>query len=1152
MPEMSEPFPLDLFLSHSSQDKAVVRALAERLRGDGLRVWFDEWAIQPGDSIPAKIEEGLEDSLVLVLCMSAAAFGSNWAQLEAGTFRFRDPLNKERRFIPLRLDDTPIKGSLEQISYIDWRPTVRAQAYAKLLEVCRPPVKPSVVEPETAGGHVGEWVIQIDSESYILNCAFSLDGRRAILATNDNRARLWNVETGRCLRVLSGHMELIQALAWSGDQHRALSGSNDTTIRLWDVETGRCLRTLKDHDDIVLSVAWSGDQRRALSGSIDQTVRLWDIETGRCLRIFKGHTGWVMSVAWSSDGQRALSGSRDQTIRLWDVETGRCLRTFKSEDGGEVCSVAWNSDQRRALSGSNDGAVRLWDVETGRCLRVLEGHTNRVASVVWSTDGRLALSGSDDKTVRLWEIETGRCLRVLKGHADPVLNVVWGDDGRRAFSGGAEGCILAWDLSEFVTEAHDSEAPTCAPSLPPNQVQYTNAKVVLVGDTSAGKTGLSMRLAHSRWEPSDSTVGAWATQWNLPVASGEGGEREIWLWDFGGQADQQLIHHLYLDETALAVLVFDGQKENLFETLGQRDRALTRASRKGFAKLLVAGRVDTGGLRVSQNQIETFAKERGYTQFLKTSAKTNLGCEALKEAILKNISWEDIPWRSSPLLFKQLKEEIIRLKDEGRVLIRFNDLRGYLQLSSSAAFKHFTDEELKAVLGLLAGPGVVWELEFGSWVLLQPEYINAYAQAVLQTIRADEEERGYLPEARVLNGDLTYHSSMKRLETDDERFVLLAMHQMLLSRGLCLREETEQGACLIFPSYYRRERPELVGHPAVWVSYRFNGFLDEIYATLVVRLHHALPFQRDHLWHNAADFKTLTGKQVGVKMTRRAEGAGELAVYFDPVVSEGEKVVFSKYVHEHLQRHASDVERLRHYVCPQCGTLVGNLDVAMKRRNAWLEGRPPPKPKATDLKSPNGREGSPTIICAECEQRVPLWDEIEQHFASPAIQQQVRVLQEASNLVLDNESKERALVGEVISTVALAGQISREFSVSDHGIDMEIEFKDDSLKATGKKLYLQLKSGDSHLRKRKGDGTEVFTIKDERHARYWMGQAFPVMLVIRTSDGDIRWMEVRDRLKEKSGDSKTPVKQIIFSGERFDVMSVRRWREKALSKDASS
>ena len=55
---------------------------------------------------------------------------------------------------------------------------------------------------------------------------------------------------------------------------------------------------------------------------------------------------------------------------------------------------------------------------------------------------------------------------------------------------------------------------------------------------------------------------------------------------------------------------------------------------------------------------------------------------------------------------------------------------------------------------------MVWELKFGSWVLLQPERINAYAQAVIQTMRADEHERGCLLEEQVLNGDLTYHSSI--------------------------------------------------------------------------------------------------------------------------------------------------------------------------------------------------------------------------------------------------------------------------------------------------------------------------------------------------------------------------------------------------------
>ena len=150
---MGAGFQYAVFLSHSAKDKAVVRPLAERLRADGVKVWFDEWAIKPGDSIPAKIEEGLEHSRVLVLCMSANAFGSDWAQLEAGTFRFRDPLNQERRFIPLRLDDAPIKGSLAQFLYINWRPANREQEYAKLLAACRGESltmlanEPSVLEP---------------------------------------------------------------------------------------------------------------------------------------------------------------------------------------------------------------------------------------------------------------------------------------------------------------------------------------------------------------------------------------------------------------------------------------------------------------------------------------------------------------------------------------------------------------------------------------------------------------------------------------------------------------------------------------------------------------------------------------------------------------------------------------------------------------------------------------------------------------------------------------------------------------------------------------------------------------------------------------------------------------------------------------------
>ena len=167
----------------------------------------------------------------------------------------------------------------------------------------------------------------------------------------------------------------------------------------------------------------------------------------------------------------------------------------------------------------------------------------------------------------------------------------------------------------------------------------------------------------------------------------------------------------------------------------------------------------------------------------------------------------------------------------------------------------------------------------------------------------------------------------------------MAMHQTLLERGLCLREQTDKGPMLIFPSYYRRERSELTGHPAVLVSYRFSGFLDDIYATLVVRLHHTKSFDQDQLWRYAADFRTQTGKQLGIKLTRLGEGAGEIEIYFDPNISLEEKIIFARYVHEHLQQKAEGLKRLRYYVCPHCGTPVGNREVAMNRLEDWLQGR---------------------------------------------------------------------------------------------------------------------------------------------------------------------------------------------------------------------
>lgn len=1132
-----EKFDYDVFLSYSWNDKEAVRVCATKLEGAGLKVWFDEPISPPGQAIALWPDSALDRSRTLVLFMSANALASNWTKLESGTLRFRDPLNKAKRFIPVRLDDVEPPDSLRENLFVDLRNPGDPDGFERLLDACRPPSEPSAESAKAV-----RRVQSTPGETYQLGVnaraiAFSASGEECLLASG---IQLYKVSLER-LRGSSRTAKVepylrlphtVDFLAWDEGSDCVIAASAKQASVLDLTEEGQIRITLDFSKSRPLTSVCSLHGTVAI-GLGDGSVRLSDADSGVAGKPFRGHSSPVTAICLFTS--TLVSGGEDRTIRLWHAPTGRCIRVFEGHTG-PIRHLAVTRNETLLVSGADDCTVRLWDLTSGMCLRIFHGHTAPVKRLVWSSEDRFFASAADDLTIRLWDSVTGGCLATLDGHRADVRELRWCTAGELLSADLSE--VRRWRVDEVLRKAASSSlTDSQAASDSGDQVLYTNAKVLLVGESGAGKTGLSKRLALGVWELSASTVGAWATQWKLPVASGHQPiEREIWLWDFGGQADQRLIHQLYMDETSLVVLIFDGQKADVFDSLVQWDNDLRRASQTEFVKLLVAARVDASPLRISRTNIEAFRQDHGYRAFLETSALTGQGCEELKQAVIASIDWDRIPWRSSPRLFKLLKEEIVTLKDEGKILMRFNDLREMLVLKLHGRAGRFSDEQLKAVLSLLTGPGVISELDFGGWVLFQPQLINVYAQAVLRTMLEDKGELGCLLESDVLAGRLSFHD-LERVPLDEEKFILLAMHHALLERGVCSREFTESGHLLVFPSYYKRQRPELRGHPAILVSYIFEGFVPEIYSTLVVRLHHTEAFARDKLWQDAADFKTRSGLQIGLKVTKRKDGTGLIEVYSDPAIPLGEKILFVRYVHEHLRQRGVNVQRRRHYVCPACSHPVAEVEAPANRLKRGLKD----------------------MGCLACDERIPLWDEIEEMYGSAKVTKEVQGLEDSVEVELDNESKERVLVGEVISAVALANQICREKNVSDHGIDAEIEFKDDSSQATGQMIFLQLKSGDSYLRN-KSDGKEVFTIKKPRHAAYWIKQNCPVMLVIRSSDGEIRWMEIREYLREEykerqkkakewgrlANDDEALPTQIEFQGEPFNTTSVLKWRARIL------
>src|SRR5262249_28081050 len=155
----------------------------------------------------------------------------------------------------------------------------------------------------------------------------------------------------------------------------------------------------------------------------------------------------------------------------------------------------------------------------------------------------------------------------------------------RIVSGAGDSALMVWNLPE----GREISA------LSSDTNRYTNAKVVLVGETGVGKTGLALRLCNDEWQPTESTHAMSIFQLKLQEDAGtQAFEREVWLWDLAGQPDYRLIHQLYMDETALGILVFNPQDDNPFEELGYWVRALRAATKHVAAKLLVAARCDRG------------------------------------------------------------------------------------------------------------------------------------------------------------------------------------------------------------------------------------------------------------------------------------------------------------------------------------------------------------------------------------------------------------------------------------------------------------------------------------------------------------------------------------------------------------------------------
>ncbi len=222
----------------------------------------------------------------------------------------------------------------------------------------------------------------------------------------DNSLVFWDPRSGT-YRPFEARAGSVEQVCLSEDGRFALSGGWD--IKVWDVETGRCIRSIEGAAADAVSVAIGPLGTMAVTGTTEGRVSVWDLLAGTHERSMKGHTGAVRALAVSSDGMRALSGcatiwARPCRLMLWDLSTGELLGTLEGH-ANNVTSVALSIDGRHAVSSGKDGAVKLWHLDSGECIREFRGHKGGVEDAALSPDARHIVSAGEDGTLRVWVLD---------------------------------------------------------------------------------------------------------------------------------------------------------------------------------------------------------------------------------------------------------------------------------------------------------------------------------------------------------------------------------------------------------------------------------------------------------------------------------------------------------------------------------------------------------------------------------------------------------------------------------------------------------------------------------------------------------------------------------------------------------------------------
>ena len=327
----------------------------------------------------------------------------------------------------------------------------------------------------------------------------------------------------------------------------------ESDIKIWDVETGKCLKILKGHKGRVNSALFSPNNLQIISSSQDCTMRIWDLANEQCIKVYKVHADAVEYSCFCPKGKIILSASDDETIRLTDSQTlGIRLKIANS-------TKVYFESPNTIASIEDNGTVKKWMIYKGKnsITTLLRDFVD--GSMIISPDGKwgLVLINNDEEhfdnddnswdlikrpsDIFVWNMHTGELLYTLK---DYISAVVFSCDSKRIIAGCPQNTkILDVQTGKLIDEVRTSEnSPYCMAISPDN--------ILIQGDFCGEMTIININSREKRTIPCKSVC------WLYSIAISNDGKRFV-----TASADKKC--RIYNIDDKDCIRVFEGHTDDV-------------------------------------------------------------------------------------------------------------------------------------------------------------------------------------------------------------------------------------------------------------------------------------------------------------------------------------------------------------------------------------------------------------------------------------------------------------------------------------------------------------------------------------------------------------------------------------------------------------